>query len=132
MSEEGVNKTVANCEANNQEVLHIRAADKEKGDAKVAAARSEDKELSQQMIAAAFMNGDLVKEHVLVERAEQKAVQAIAAKKTQDANETWAFTKAAAAAHKPDKPFVAAARATEAAARSHQPSQSQSMSQKSR
>ncbi|MGO7821166.1 hypothetical protein ACC684_28360 [Rhizobium ruizarguesonis] len=89
------------------------------------------KEEEQAKIAAAFMSGDLVKEHVLVERAEQKAVQAIAAKKTQDANGTWAMTKSALASMKPDKPYVAAARATESAAMSSS-QQSQSMGQKAR
>jgi len=121
MSEEGVNKTVANCEANNQEILHIRARDEQD------AIRFAGEHKSQMGALASARNKYLAEtgqlppsEDTLSKQADEKAVRAIAAKKTQDANGTWAITKAAAAAYKPDKPFVAAARVTEAAARSPQ------------
>ncbi|WP_141098826.1 hypothetical protein [Rhizobium esperanzae] len=117
-------------EENNAEVLHIRARDKEQCDAKVAREMSIQKREAQEDFANAVKAGLIETPATLenkIERNEQAARNALGAKALRDANATWAITKSALASIKPDKPFVAAARATEAAARSHQPSESMSM-----
>lgn len=126
-TEQAISANTAHWNEIHQEYAKIRADDDQKDQAAAAQFKAETKQIEGALVAAAYQDGSLVRPEVEAARAEMAAVRAIAAKKTQDANGTWAYTKAAAAAYVPDKPFVAAARATEAAAMSKAPSESMSM-----
>ncbi|MBY5453977.1 hypothetical protein HFO91_30835 [Rhizobium leguminosarum] len=127
MSEAPSNPKLSFAEENNAEVLHVRARDKEQGDAKVAGEMSIQKREAQEDFSNAVKAGLIETPTTLarkIERNEEAAARALGAKELRDANGTWAMTKSALASIRPEKPYVGAARATDAAAKASQPTQS--------
>lgn len=111
--------TVSEMEADHQDLEKLRSNVADCNNAVLDARNAEaDKDYSharsKAISSGLLTTGETVKEEAA--KAEVNAVRAIATKNGKDAEATWSVTRSALASVRPDKPYVAAARATEAAA----------------